>query len=326
LNKKIFKQVKIFLPLVGIVIFVYLIYRLGIEKIIDAILSISPIYIILSLLLTIPVLIIRNYAWQLIQREQKIKVNFLQSLKILLIGYFYGVITPSYLGLLMRVPYLKEKTGEPYGKLFVNASIDSIVHTLSLYGMMFIGALLVIGAIPKLFYITCAWVLILGIILLYFVKKERGEKLLFFLVKYFAPEKIKHYLDDFVGTFYTDFPKIKKLILPLILGIFTWVISFSQGYLIVLALGLDIPYLYFLLLYPVANTAGFLPVTFAGLGIREWASIFLFSTIFFVAEEKVFAFTLISFIITDVLTGFIGFIFSLTEAKKRGKSLESIFK
>jgi uncharacterized protein (TIRG00374 family) len=321
LTKRIFKQAKKLLPLIGIAIFVYLIYRLGFEKIIDAILSIPPIYIILSALLTIPALLIRNYAWQLIQREQKIKVSFSQSLKILFIGYFYGVITPSYLGLLMRVPYMKEKTGEPYGKLFVNSSIDSIVHTLSLYGMMFIGALLVIGTIPKLFYITSAWVLFLVIILLYFIKKERGEKLFFFLVKYFIPKKLKGQLNDFVGTFYTDFPKIKKLIIPLILGIFTWIIVFSQEYIIVLALGLSIPYLYFLLLFPIANVAGFLPITFAGLGTRELTSIFLFSTLFALAEEKVFVFTLIGFIIVDVLPGIIGFFLSLTETKNRSKSL-----
>jgi hypothetical protein len=270
-------------------------------------------------------MLIRNYTWQIIQREQKIKVGFLQSLKILFMGYFYGVITPAYLGLLMRVPYLKEKTGEPYGKLFVNVSIDGIVHTLSLYGMMFIGSLLIIGTIPNLFYITSVWVLFLAILLLYFIKKERGEKLLFFLVKYFAPGKIKCHLNDFIGTFYTDFPKIKKLIIPLILGAFTWIIVFSQGYLIVLALGLSIPYLSFLILFPIVNVASFLPITFAGLGTRELTSIFLFSTLFSVAEEKIFVFTFIGFIIGDILPGFIGFILSLTETKKRGKSLEHIF-
>jgi len=60
----------------GIAIFVYLMYRFGIEGIIDAILSIPLIYIILSVLLSIPLKIIRNYTEQIIQREQK-KVGFL---------------------------------------------------------------------------------------------------------------------------------------------------------------------------------------------------------------------------------------------------------
>ena len=317
MTKELLKQAKKFLPLIGIAIFIYLIYSLDVEKIIDAFLSINPIFIIFSLTLTIPRVIIRNYAWQLIQKEQKISISFLQSLKVFLIGYFYGSITPGYIGQLMRVPYMKEKTGEPYGKLFVNTVMETTIHTLSLYGMMFVGALLVIGTIPELFAITAAWIIILTVILLYFIKKERGEKLFFTLIKYLIPKKLKHHFDKFVDTFYVDFPKIKKLIAPLILGLFTWIIIFTQEYIIVFALGLEIPYLYFLLLFPIANTAGFLPITFAGLGIRELTSIFLFSTLFAVTGEQVFVFTLLGFIITDLITGFVGFLVSLTEAKDR---------
>ena len=323
--KKIFKHAKKFLPLIGIAIFVYLIYSLGFEDIIDAILSIPPIYIVLSMLLTIPLMLIRNYTWQIIQREQKIKIGFLASLKILFMAYFYCVITPAYVGILMKVPYMKERTGEPYGKLFVNATIDSLVHSISLYGMMFIGSLLIIGTIPNLFYISSVWILFLAIILLYFIKKERGEKLFLLLVKYFVPGKIKRHLNNFIGTFYTDFPKIKKLIIPLLLGAFTWIIAFSQGYLIVLALGLSIPYLYFLILFPIVNVASFLPITVAGLGTRELTSIFLFSTLFSVADEKIFVFTIVGFLISDILPGFIGFILSLTEARKKFTPFESIF-
>jgi len=315
--RKIFKQAKKFLPLIGIAIFVYIVYNLDIEKIIVVFLSINPIFIICSLTLTIPRLIIRNTAWQIIQKEQKITISFFQSLKIFLIGYFYGSITPGYIGQLMRVPYMKEKTGAPYGKLFVNSLMETIIHTLSLYGMMLIGALLVMGVLPELLYISGIWVVLLAIILFYFVKRDRGEKLFHLLIHYLIPKKLKTNLYRFVDTFYTDFPEIKKLLLPLVLGIFTWIIIFSQEYIIVLALGVDIPYLYFLLLFPIANVVGFIPITFAGLGTRELTAIFLFSTLFGVVEEEVFVFTLLGFVITDIFTGFIGFILSLTETKKR---------
>lgn len=310
---RILKHTKKILPLIGIFIFFYIIYTLDIQKITDAFLSINPIFIVISLTLTIPRLIIRNFAWQLIQKEQKISIGFFNSLKIFLIGYFYGSITPGFIGQIMRVPYMKEKTGEPYGKLFVNTLIETIIHTFSLYGMMVIGAVLVLETIPEVFPIATGWILILVIVLLYFIKKERGEKLFFILIKYIIPKIIKGQINKFVDTFYADFPKIRKLILPLILGIFTWIIIFSQEYIIVIALNLNIPYLYFLLLFPIANFAGFIPITFAGLGTRELTSIIIFTTIFTVTKEEVFVFTLLGFIITDLFTGFIGFILTLTE-------------
>ena len=71
---------------------------------------------------------------------------------------------------------MKEHTGEPYGKLFINVFIDSVIRTLSLYVMMVIGGLIIIGLFPELFYITVIWIIILSIILLYFIKKERDAE------------------------------------------------------------------------------------------------------------------------------------------------------
>jgi len=322
-TKKIFKHAKKLLPFIGIAILIYTIYTLDIEKIKNAFLSIKPIFIILALSLTLPRVLIRNYAWQLIQKEHNIKLTFFQSLKIFLMGYFYGSITPGYLGQLMRVPYMKEKTGEPYGKLFVNSSIESIVHSSSIYITMIIGALLVVETFPGVFLIAIVWIIILASIIIYFIKKERGEKLFYSLIKYLIPKKLKHNLNRFVQTFYNDFPKINRLIIPFILGIFTWIIIFSQEYIIVIALGLNIPYIWFLLVFPLANAAGFLPITFAGLGTRELAAIVLFSTLFAVAEEKIFVVSLLGFIITDLFTGFIGFLATLTEASEKHKGFIS---
>jgi hypothetical protein len=212
---------------------------------------------------------------------------------------------------------MKEKTHEPYGKLFTNTVIETILHTFSLYIMMILGALLIITVKPELLIITIAWMIVLISILIYFVKKERGEKLFYTLIKYLIPKNLKNHFTRFVDSFYADFPRIKKLILPTVLGSLTWIIIFSQEYLFVIALGLDIPYLYFLLLFPIANTVGFIPITVAGLGTREITSIFLFTTLFNVLPEDILVVSLAGFIMTDLFTGFIGFLLSLTEAGRK---------
>lgn len=313
--KNLLNKAKLVLPFIGLIILAYIFYSLDVDKIITAFLSIEPIFIVYALLLTIPLLFLRNAAWQLILREQKIQVGFFRSLKIYLIGVFYGSITPGYYGQLMRVPYLKEKTGEPFGKLFINTIIETFVHTFSLYGMMIIGALLVVGTLPELLPITIAWILCLAFITAYFVKRERGEKLFKILINYIIPKKVKPHFNAFVDTFYIDFPRFKAMILPFVLGIFTWIIVFSQEYMILLGLGLQIPYFAFLLLFPIANTAGFIPITFAGLGTREFTAIFIFTTLFQVAGEQILVLSLVGFIVTDLFLGFLGFLLSLTESR-----------
>ena len=106
------------------------------------------------------------------------------------------------------------------------------------------------------------------------------------------------------------------MIIPFLLSFVTWVIIFSQEYIIVIAIGADIPYLSFLLLFPIANIAGYIPITFAGLGTRDFVSILIFSSLFGVKQSDIFVFTLIGFIVTDIFTGFLGFLVSLTETKK----------
>jgi len=315
LKQKSFNKLKKILPFIGIILLVYTIYTLDIKKIINALYLINPIFIIISLTLTLPRVFIRNYVWRIIQKEHNIDLTFFQSLKIFLIGYFYGSFTPGYMGQLMRVPYMKEKTGEPYGKLFVNSLIETIVHSISLFSMIFLGAFLVLGTFPELFWIIVIWLIIMAFTLIYFIKKNRGVKLFNLLIKYLIPNKLKYNFYKFVDTFYKDFPKIKGLIIPVILGIITWIIIFSQEYLIVIALGLEIPYIFFMLLFPIANVVGFIPITFAGLGTRELTAVILFSTLFLVPEAEIFIVSLLGFIITDIFTGFIGFILSLSETK-----------
>lgn len=322
---KIFNCAKKFLPLIGIIIFIYLLIDLDLERIKNAFLSIHPIYILLSISLTIPTLIVKNYTWQLVQKEQKIKLSFIHSLKILLIGSFYSVFTPGYLGHLIRVPYMKEKTGEPYGKLFVNVFIDTSIRTTIAFLMMLVGSLLVIGMYSQLFTYVLIIFAIWAVIILYFLKRERGEKLFNNLIKYFLPRQLRNSSYQFVSTFYTDFPELRRLILPTILNIFVWVLVFSQKYIFILALGINIPYIYFLFIQQISSLTAYIPITVAGLGSRELMAIWLYSTLFAAPKEGILVITLAGFLVTEVFVGFLGFIVSLTEAGgKDFKDLENM--
>ena len=317
MKKPLFYYIKKILPFIGITLLIlYIIYNLNVNDIKDALFSIHPIYVVLALTLTIPRVLIRNLAWQCILKEQQIDIGYWASLKIFLIGYFYGSFTPGYMGQLMRIPYIKEKTNEPYGKLFVNSTIETTVHTTSVYIMIFFGSLLILQSFPDLFLLIIIWLIVLATTVFIFIKKERGLTILNTLIKYFIPKKKKKPLYEFVSTFYHHFPKVRKLILPGILGSFTWIIIFSQEYIFVYALGLDIPYLYFILLFPIANAAGFIPITFAGIGTREITAIVIFTTLFAsVSGEQILVVSLLGFFITDICTGIVGFFLSLTETR-----------
>jgi uncharacterized protein (TIRG00374 family) len=181
--------------------------------------------------------------------------------------------------------------------------------------MIIIGAFLIVGTIPELLPITIAWMVGFCFAVLYFSGKKRGENFFRVIISYLIPKKVKPHLTAFVNTFYSDFPRFKAMIIPYLIGIITWVIVFSQEYLILMGLGLDIPYLTFLALYPIANVAGFIPITFGGLGTREFTAILIFTTLFAVTAEQILVLSLVGFCVTDIFLAFLGFLLSLTETR-----------
>ena len=314
MRDKLFKFLKKILPFIGLIFFIlYITFTFDFVDIKEAFLRVSPFFICLSLVLTIPGVIIRIYAWQIVLKEQSIQISFLQLLKVFLIGYFYGSFTPGFYGQLIRIQYLKEKTGQPYGKLFVSTFIEITMRSFSIFLMILIGALIFLSSIKEIFYVILVWFIIFSSVIFYFIKKESGEKIFYFFVKYFIPKRFKISLNSFISTFYNDFPRIKVLVLPVLLSVITWFLIFTQYYIFVIALGLQIPYIAFLFLYPIANVAGYIPITIAGLGIREITAITIFTTIYNVTKEEILVVSLLGFIITDIVTGFVGFLLSLTE-------------
>lgn len=315
MEKNLVSKIKLILPFIGLGILGYIGFSLDPNKIMTAFVSLNPLFVIYALLLTMPLLWIRNVEYQMILKEQKIKLSSWDSLKIFLIGMFYGSFTPGYTGQLMRVPYMKKKTGQPYGKLFINTIIDTFVHSFSIYGMIIVGAFFVVGTIPELLPVTITWMVCFCVMAFYFTRRQSGEKFFRVIITYLIPKKVKSNLNAFVDTFYKDFPRFKMMILPFCIGIITWVMVFSQEYLILLGLGLQIPYLSFLLLFPIANVAGFIPITFAGLGTREFTAILIFTNLFSVTGEQILVLSLVGFFITDIVVAFIGFLLSLTETR-----------
>jgi uncharacterized protein (TIRG00374 family) len=246
----------------------------------------------------------------------------MKSLKIYLKGYFYRTITPGHLGAWIRVHYLKEETKEPYGKSFVNYLIYAMMGYLPIFLFILIGTFYLINQLPQAFILTVIFLAILLSVIFLFSKKDRGGKILNVLVKWLIPQKAKHVFKSFIGTFYQDFPKLKGLIYPFLIGFFNLVLLNSQLYLIALILDANIPYFTFLMLYPLIGAITLIPISPGSIGTREAAVIFLFS--FYGIDPAVsVVISLTGFMIHSVPLCITGFFISLGDIKIDSK--RSIF-
>ncbi|PNX50471.1 MAG: hypothetical protein BV458_13175, partial [Thermoplasmata archaeon M9B2D] len=63
--------------------------------------------------------------------------------------------------------------------------------------------------------------------------------------------------------------------------------------------------------------AGFIPITFAGLGTRELTAIVIFTSMFPVTEEQILVVSLVGLIVTDLFLAALGFVLSLSETRSK---------
>jgi len=307
------------LPAIGIVILIYILITIDIEKIILNFSGIKPIYLILSFLLLFPILLITNYEWQIILKKQKINVSYIYSLKNILIGYFYGFITPGGLGGYTRTVYLQNESGAPIQKCVSNIIILNTVDYISLLILGIIGGIFISSRFPHLFFIIIIIFIITISLFLLFLRKEILKNFLNRMFQHKIFDLLRHKLNSSIDSFFIDMPKPNDLIIPFAVSILGWILRFSELYLISKLFSIEIPYIYFILIVALANVVASIPVTIYGLGTREMTMISLFS-IFSVSPERIVSLSLFWFVIIWLFPSILGAAFAVKEGGFNKKS------
>jgi uncharacterized protein (TIRG00374 family) len=259
---------------------------------------------------------VTNFEWQLILKKQKIFVSYTYSLKNILIGYFYGFVTPGGLGGYTRTLYLKDESGEPLQKCVSNILILNTIDYISLLLLGIIGGILVSSRFPYFFIlIGVLLVIVIALFLLFLLKKETLERFIKKIVQYriFNSLRVKSGLS--IDSFYVDMLRPGDLLVPFILSVFGWILCFSELYLISKLFSIEVPYIYFILIIAVANVVASLPITTYGLGIREITMISLFS-VFNVVPEKIVSLSLFWFVIVWLFPSILGAVVAVREGRR----------
>ncbi|MCD6512565.1 MAG: flippase-like domain-containing protein [Thermoplasmata archaeon] len=302
-------KIKYFLPLIGVVLFIYIVYSVGPHKIIYYLSRINILYLIASLSIFIPRITITTYKWQMIAKKQGIFIPLSKMIKINLIGLFYGTITPLWVGDFIRVFYLHQESDASLGKCTANFVMDQLIELFCLFTLSMIGSI-IIASIYPLTSITIFVVFLIITASILILKKENNIKKIFKLIyNTILPEKYKELMKNEFEEFYNSILSIKELIIPYLIELFSYSLFFVQIYIIALGMSINIPMLDFIFLYAIAALIGQIPITVSGLGTRESALITLFS-LYGVEASKVVALSLTGYIITFLLPSIAGMIYS----------------
>jgi uncharacterized protein (TIRG00374 family) len=309
-------SIKKLLPIIGIIILIAILSQMDTHKILTVFSMVNPWYALLSLCSVVPLVLFANFEWQLILKKHKIYVSFWYSLKNIFIGYFYGFITPGGFGSYTRALYLKDESGEPLPKCFVNILMFNTVDYIALLSLGVIGGFVLSSRLPTVFPLILLVFIIMITLSIVFIRKKTGKHILKKLVqsRFFNPTKDKWHAH--IDALYEDLPTFTDLILPFSISILGWLIWFSEVYVISFLFAIQVPYLYFMVIIAVANVIASIPITIYGLGTREMALIGLFS-LFSIAPENVISLSLFWFIIIWLFPSIIGAGVTLLESRKK---------
>jgi len=267
--------------------------RIDFGEFIDLVYKINLAYFLMAALCVPMLYAIRTFKWQLLLNSVGIERPFGRLYKVLLIGVFYGLMTPGKVGELARAYYINEDLGKSLSTVVVEKLTD--VATL-----VFLSLVVII-----LFLNRAALLIVAG-----------GVTALFILVTFLAMNrKVSSFFSKLLGINiegYIDAVedlKGKPLLKALIVSFLYYLASFVVAYFVLLALGINA---YALITLPLVILLGNVPITISGLGLRESVAGICFVLLGESAVSGV-SFSFLLFSIITLIPGIAGWILTLLE-------------
>jgi glycosyltransferase 2 family protein len=286
---------KIFLT---IVFFGILFYKIDVNSILLVLQSLNIIFLICAFALVPLLYIIRTLRWRYFLISMEISLPFYQIFKIILIGNFYGLITPGKIGEFGRAFHLEERK-------------SVTIPTILMEKLQDICVLLILSIVTILYFFQNSTVLTISIFLILFgvigaILLSINEKFMVFLGKIFG------IVPDNVGNFIITLKKLMNnypiVFKSLLMTFFYYLIAYWFAIFIVIAGNMKLECIFVM---PIVVLLGNIPVTISGLGLRESIGSLSFVLLGESAANG-FVFSLLLFLFVTVLPAIYGYALTMT--------------
>ena len=259
-----------------ITLFYLLFFHLtDIDKVIKNIKKADIWYLISAAVILIFSVMISAFRWKKLLDIKKLKVSYLTAAKEYFIGAFFNNFLPSSIGGdFSRVVGIAKITGRKTD-LFSSVIIERIIGFIALLiigntgiFMLKIGDNQYIPMAALLFTITV--VLIFAVLI-----SRRLNKKICRIIEKLLPVKIGNFIINLMTSFNTYSQDKKKLITTLFISLFFRITEGLFVYFITLSLGVEISYIYTLVLFATISVIKFLPISINGFGLSAVSWIYL---------------------------------------------------
>lgn len=289
-----------YLLVIGITLFAYLIFKTDPKTIWEAFRTINIRILVLIIPLLIIDALIKGTKWKLVINAHAMDYPLVESIKVFMIGVFFGLVTPGRAGDIIRANFL-QKHHKSYSNSLSTVIVDRFID---------IGTLAVLGSLSLFLFsyvygsTGVSYILLVILVVGYFgVLAALASKR---LTMFFLERIGRQFLIDF----YMNLRQLekKKLVASTLLGFIAWIVTPLEAFVIAQSMGLNLSFVFIFLCIPIITLAEIIPVTISGLGTREAAYIALFGLITISAPTAI-AFSLAYLVFTFWTPALLGLLF-----------------
>lgn len=313
------KSIKKYFWIVGIILFAYVLLQINWQEFFLVFKQAKALYFVLFFLTIIPILFLRVSRWGILTKALNIKIGFLKLSKMYMKAVYLGVITPAKAGEFYRAKYLADGSEASLGQSLWTVAVHRIIDLLD---TLVLGAVSII-ILSYLFAKKISFFTILalaGFALLFalgwlLLKKQKAKNILWAMIKAFIPKGFKEKTENVLDEMFAEMKRVNVVIVAksfLIELLTLLLIAFSQ-LMLAIALGINIPFWYLLLIIPLMDIIIVLPISVLGIGSREISYAFLFS-FFGITLSSATAFSL-SVMVWSIFNSIPGLILHLFKSK-----------
>jgi uncharacterized protein (TIRG00374 family) len=286
---------------------VFLIKIVNIRELFDALQSVNIYYLILSGF-CIPILyVIRTYRWNVLLRSLGINRTFVELFEVILIGVFYGLVTPGRVGEFARAYYLDERKSVTISTILMEKLIDVLI-------LAFLSIITAIFFFNK-YSILNSIILVACLASILSLYLFASKKLTTLLTK---PLRLK--IED-VETHIDSFSKLRNnwsaMLKTISLAFLYYIICYLVAIVILYSLGTNA---FAVITLPLIVLMGNLPITVSGLGVRESIGVACFILLGESGAQGLL-FSTFLFIMITLIPGIFGYLLTILD-KNRFASIQ----
>ncbi|MFH1593035.1 MAG: lysylphosphatidylglycerol synthase transmembrane domain-containing protein [Candidatus Woesearchaeota archaeon] len=270
MRKKLIFSLKL---IIGLAIFLYLIYRIGAGDIFSTLSKVNLNYFVLAVLLTFPGWVIGMINIRLLLKSINASIGFFKLLKFYLLSWAFGLFIPGKLGEFSLV-YFLQKEDIKIGEGMSVALLDKIISIFSL---------ILISVIAGVFFFKHKSILLIIALyvfgLVFFLLALLSGRIRRFVVKYILGDFAKKF-ENFSKTFFYILRKrFFVVVINLLITLIKWFLFALVIFVLFLSLGIQVNFFYVFLITSLIKLVGLIPISVNGIGIDEFFSILFYGMI-----------------------------------------------